>query len=119
VNNDLGYLYADQSKNLEQAEKMIRLAVQSQPENPAYLDSLGWVLFRLGRHAEALEALKKANAIPDYEDSTLLEHQGDVHQALQQADDAKQLWQKAIEVEEKESSPDKAVLKRLREKLGK
>jgi hypothetical protein len=48
-----------------------------------------------------------------------LEHQGDVHQALQQADDAKQLWQKAIEVEEKESSPDKAVLKRLREKLGK
>ena len=88
------------------------------PEDSYILDSLGWVLFRLGRHEEALEALKKANGIPDYEDSTLLEHQGDVHQALQQADDAKQLWQKAIEVEEKESGPDKAVLKRLREKLG-
>jgi len=118
VNNDLGYLYADQGKNLEQAEKMIRLAVQNQPENPAYLDSLGWVLFKLGRNEEALEALKKANGIPDYEDSTLLEHQGDVHQAMQQADDAKKLWQKAAEVEEKETSPDKAVLKRLREKLG-
>ena len=119
VNNDLGYLYADQGKNLEQAEKMIRLAVQNQPENPAYLDSLGWVLFRLGRNAEALDVLKKANAIPDYQDSTLLEHQADVHQALQQSDEAKQMWQKAVEVEEKDSSPDAAVLKRLREKLGK
>ncbi|MCY2968062.1 MAG: tetratricopeptide repeat protein [Planctomycetota bacterium] len=48
VNNDLGYLYADQGKNLEQAEKMLRKAVEAEPENGAYLDSLGWVLFRLG-----------------------------------------------------------------------
>jgi tetratricopeptide (TPR) repeat protein len=117
VNNDLGYLYADQGKNLEQAEKMIRIAVEAQPDNPAYLDSLGWVLFKQGKNEEALEPLKKANSSPDYEDATLLEHQADVHAALQQLDEAKTLWQKAVTVEEKAKRPDQTVLKRLREKL--
>jgi tetratricopeptide (TPR) repeat protein len=118
VNNDLGYLYADQGKNLEQAEKMIRIAVESQPENPAYLDSLGWVLFRLGRFDEALEPLKKANADPEYQDSTLLEHEGDVHEALKKSDEAKALWQRALDVEEKSTNPDKAIVERLKGKLA-
>jgi len=118
VNNDLGYLYADQGKNLEQAEKMIRIAVESQPENPAYLDSLGWVLFKQGKNEEALEPLKKANSNPEYQDATLLEHEADVHQALQKSDEAKALWKKALEVEEKSKRPDAAILKRLKEKLG-
>jgi tetratricopeptide (TPR) repeat protein len=118
VNNDLGYLYADQGKNLEQAEKMIRIAVESQPENPAYLDSLGWVLFRLGRFDEALEPLKKANGDPEYQDSTLLEHEGDVHEALKKADDAKALWQRALDVEEKSTNPDKSIVERLKGKLA-
>jgi Tfp pilus assembly protein PilF len=118
VNNDLGYLYADQGKNLEQAEKMIRIAVAAQPENPAYLDSLGWVLFKLGKNEEALEALQKANSDPDYQDATLLEHEGDVHQALQKMDEAKTLWRQAVEVEQKSKRPDPAVLKRLGDKLG-
>ena len=41
VNNDLGYLYADQGKNLEKAEKMIRKAVEAEPDNDAYQDSMG------------------------------------------------------------------------------
>ena len=118
VNNDLGYLYADQGKNLEQAEKMIRIAVEAQPDNPAYLDSLGWVLFKQGKNEEALEPLKKANSDPDYQDATLLEHEADVHQALQKSDEAKALWKKALEVEEKAKRPDAAVMKRLKEKLG-
>ncbi len=118
VNNDLGYLYADQGKKLEQAEKMIRIAVEAQPENPAYLDSLGWVLFKQGKNEEALESLKKANSDPEYQDATLLEHQADVHKALQQTDEAKALWKTATEVEEKAKQPDQAVLKRLLEKLG-
>lgn len=118
VNNDLGYLYADQGKNLEQAEKMIRIAVEAQPDNPAYLDSLGWVLFKQGKNEEALVPLKKANENPEYQDATLLEHQGDVHQALNQTEEAKALWNRAVEVETKAKKPDDAVLKRLKEKLG-
>src|SRR5690606_34172812 len=44
VNNDLGYLWADQGRNLEQARGMIEKALKAEPENPAYLDSMGWVL---------------------------------------------------------------------------
>lgn len=118
VNNDLGYLYADQGKELEKAESMIRIAVESEPDNPAYLDSLGWVLFKLGRNDEALEPLKKANSDPDYRDATLLEHQGDVHQALQQTAEANDLWSQALRVEQESAKPDSKVIDRLKSKLG-
>ncbi|HRA86581.1 MAG TPA: tetratricopeptide repeat protein [Planctomycetaceae bacterium] len=118
VNNDLGYLYADQGKELERAEKMIRIAVEAQPENPAYLDSLGWVLFRQGKNEEALEPLKKANSDPKYRDATLLEHQADVHQALEQTKEAQDLWLQALKVEQDSTKPDEKVVERLKSKLG-
>ena len=118
VNNDLGYLYADQGKELEKAEQMIRIAIADQPDNPAYLDSLGWVLFKLGKNEEALEPLKKANGDPDYRDATLLEHQGDVHQALQQTKEANDLWSQSLKVEQDSVRPDSKVIERLKSKLG-
>ncbi|RLT01784.1 MAG: hypothetical protein DWI22_22410 [Planctomycetota bacterium] len=118
VNNDLGYLYTDQGKELEKAEQMIRIAVADQPDNPAYLDSLGWVLFKLGKNAEALEPLKKANGNPEYRDATLLEHQGDVHQALQQTKEASDLWSQSLTVELESPQPDNKVVARLKSKIG-
>ncbi len=118
VNNDLGYLYADQGKDLEKAEQMIRIAIADQPDNPAYLDSLGWVLFKLGRNEEALEPLKKANSNPDYRDATLLDHQGDVHHALQQMTEAHDLWSQSLKVEQESAQPDDKVIARLKSKLG-
>lgn len=117
VNNDLGYLYADQGKKLEQAEKMIRIAVEAEGDNPSYLDSLGWVLFKLGRLEEALDYQKKAVAIPDHDDSTLLEHLGDIHEGLKQMDEARTQWQQALELEQKDKRPDKKVIERLEGKL--
>lgn len=117
LNNDLGYLYADLGRNLEQAEKMIRIALEAQPENPAYLDSLGWVLFRLGRNEEALEAMLKANSDPEYRDATLLEHQGDIHQALGQEKEARELWQQALQVEKDSAAAGKDIIERLEQKL--
>ncbi len=117
VNNDLGYLYADHGKNLEQAEMMIRLAVAAQPDNPAYLDSLGWVLFKQGRFEEALVELKKANSDPEYRDATLLEHMGDVHEALNQTADARKAWQEALNVEQNSTPGDPAIIERLKSKL--
>ena len=102
-NNDLGYLYAEQGKNLEKAESMIRKALLEDPESFAYLDSLGWVLFKRGKVKEALEPLKKAaeqmkseterrGASPD---ATILEHLGDVYFQLQQLDQANDAWRQA------------------------
>lgn len=117
INNDLGYLYADQGKNLEKAERMIRIAVESQGDNPAYLDSLGWVLFRLGRFAEALEELKKANAVPEYRDSTILEHLSDCYEALNQPEDARKIREEALKVERESVRPKADLIRRLEEKL--
>ena len=52
--NDLGYLWADQNKQLQRAKRMIEKAVHAEPDNVAYRDSLGWVLFRLGQFPEAV-----------------------------------------------------------------
>ncbi len=118
VNNDLGYLYADTGKKLEQALEMIQLAVDAEPDNRAYLDSLGWVLYRLERYEEALDALQKANSDPEFRDATLQEHLGDVYEALDRQDEAVEMWQKALATEEESDQPDPTVLERLRERVG-
>lgn len=117
VNNDLGYLYADEGTNLDKAEQMIRVAVAAEPDNPAYLDSLGWVLFKLKKFEEAKSILEKANSDPDYQDSTIIEHLGDVQQALGEPKDAVKTWQKALDIEEESATADKEVIERLKKKL--
>lgn len=118
VNNDLGYLYADQDRDLEKAENMIRIAVKAEPENRAYLDSLGWVLYRLERFEEALKALEKANADPDYQDSTIIEHLGDVQKALGKNDDAEVTWKKALAAEEDATIANDETVERLKKKIA-
>jgi len=118
VNNDLGYLYAEQDKNLDQALKMIEIAVAAEPDNQAYLDSLGWVLYRLKRHEEALAALLKANSDPGFQDATLQEHLGDVYEALEQHDEAISAWQKALATEQQSDTPKETVVKRLKLRLN-
>lgn len=117
VNNDLGYLYADQGKELEKAEAMIRKAVESAPENAAYLDSLGWVLFRREKYREAIEWLEKAIELPGGEDSTIVEHLGDNFDKLGDTDKAVQNWRRALEIETGSPYPDDSVVKRLEEKI--
>ncbi len=117
VNNDLGYLYADQNKNLAQAEAMIRKAVKSSPENAAYLDSLGWVLFRRAKYQEAIDWLEKAIKLPDGEDSTIVEHLGDNYEKLGKADEAMKNWKRALDIETSSPYPDESVVERLEKKV--
>jgi tetratricopeptide (TPR) repeat protein len=117
VNNDLGYLYADQGKNLEKARKMIAKAVESEPENAAYLDSMGWVLFKLGEHKEAITWLVKATKLESGNDATIWEHLGDCYGAIKETSDATKAWEKALELVKEESHPDKELIKRVEEKL--
>lgn len=118
-NNDLGYLYAEQGKNLDQAEKMIRKAVAKEPDNAAYQDSLGWVLFKLGRYEEALGPLQKATSTSTSSggDSTLWDHLGDVQHQLKQTNQAVESWRKALNHAEADKHADPQLLGRLRDKL--
>src|SRR5207253_164362 len=88
ANNDLGYLWADQGKNLKEAEAMIRRALEEDrrqrkqnpraddEDNAAYIDSLGWALFRLGKLDEARKELERARSLPDGEDPVIHDHLG-------------------------------------------
>ncbi len=115
VNNDLGYLYADRGMKLDQAETMIRKALEEEPENTAYLDSLGWVLYRQGRFREALEPLEQA-AQENSVDATILDHLGDVYYRLQRYQKARDSWKSAEELAAKSDPPDKR-LPAIRQKL--
>jgi tetratricopeptide (TPR) repeat protein len=97
INNDLGYLYADQGKNLDKAEAMIRKAVAEEPDNYAYLDSLGWVLFKRGKFEEARVPLEKAQA-DTRADATIPDHLGDVYFQLQEPLKAKTAWERALKL---------------------
>ena len=108
VNNDLGYLYADQGKNLEKAEGMIRKAVSEEPDNHAYLDSLGWVLFKRGKFQEARAPLEKAQADPRA-DSTIPDHLGDVYFQLQLPAKAKEAWERALKIASQAKPADKRL----------
>jgi tetratricopeptide (TPR) repeat protein len=108
INNDLGYLYADQGKNLEKAEAMIRKAVAEEPDNYAYLDSLGWVLFKRGKFQEARIPLEKAQGDPR-QDATIPDHLGDVYFQLQELPKAKAAWERALKIANEAKPPDKKL----------
>jgi Tfp pilus assembly protein PilF len=116
-NNDLGYLWADQGKNLDKAEKMIRKALADEPENGAYLDSLGWVLFKLGKYQEAIGPLEQAVKKNTGGDSTLWDHLGDVQLKLMQTEKAVESWQKALKSTEEDKFTDPQLVARLKDKL--
>ena len=112
--NDLGYLWADQDKHLNRAYKMIQQAVEGDPDNEAYRDSLGWVLLRMGRHEEALVQMQKA-AAGDQPDPVILDHLGEIYLRLNQPDKAKDAWRRAAEAFRKDSQTKEA--ERVEKKL--
>lgn len=114
--NDLGYLWADQGKHLTRSLAMIRRAVEDEPENQAYRDSLGWVLFRLGRYDEARAELEKAIEDDPDPDGVILDHLGDVYQQLGEEEKAREMWRRAAEALEDDSDPDR--LRQVRDKLN-
>lgn len=118
VNNDLGYLYADQGKNLPQAREMITKALKSDPENGAYLDSMGWVLHKLGEHEEALKyLLQSSEKSTTSGDATIWDHVGDVYKAMNNTDEAKKYWTKAIDLARSAPKPDSKLISKIEEKL--
>lgn len=110
-NNDLGYLYAQQDKNLEEARGLVGRALEKEPDNAAYIDSLGWVYFKQGKLEDALEQLQRAGL--GASDAEIYEHLGDVLDKLGRKEEARDAWRKALELE-----PDRASLKQKLEEVG-
>jgi len=93
--NFLGYSWAEAGARLDEAMDLVRRALEVDPWNGAYLDSLGWVLFQSGRYAEAREPLEQAaRTFPS--DPTVLEHLGDLYARLGDREAAIAAWDRAL-----------------------
>jgi tetratricopeptide (TPR) repeat protein len=93
--NALGYTLADRTARLEEALKLIEKARNIAPSDPAIIDSLGWVYYRMGRLQEALTLLNQAyEAFPDPE---VAAHLGEVLWILGKHDQAKEIWQQGLQ----------------------
>jgi tetratricopeptide (TPR) repeat protein len=113
-NNDLGYIWADHDTDLEEAEKLIRKAIEEdrkqrkaggdlKPEedkdSAAYLDSLGWVLFKQKKYAEAKKWLLEATKGDEGDNIEIYDHLADVYMALGEKAQALETWKKALTLE--------------------
>ncbi len=111
-NNDLGFIWADHDLNLDEAEKLVRKAIEKErdqrkklanpkaepvKDNPAYLDSLGWVLFKKKKYAEAKKHLQEAVAQEEGRHLEIYDHLGDCLLKLGEKKEAVAAWKKGLE----------------------
>lgn len=98
VLNYLGYSWVEQGINLDQARKMIEKAASLRPDDGAVVDSLGWVLYRLGDYPAAVRNLERAVELRP-EDPTINDHLGDALWRVGRRDEARFQWQRALLLE--------------------
>jgi tetratricopeptide (TPR) repeat protein len=115
--NDLGYSLADEGGDLDEAERLIRIAVEQEPDTPAFLDSLGWVLYKRGRFADAEPWLARAIEIDVSPDPVVLDHLADVRWRLDRRDDAVELWKQALTLLERQPNREPSLKLKIQGKL--
>jgi Flp pilus assembly protein TadD len=119
--NFVGYSYAEQGVRLEDAERLVRRALELKPRSGHILDSLGWVLFRRGDARRAVEVLEQADALAG-PDATILEHLGDAYRASARLVDAATAYRRALasvgEELPAEQGKHRATLERKLRELG-
>ena len=105
--NSLAYMYAQEETQLDEALKMVHRALDLDPSNGAYYDTLGWVLFKQGMKAESLMALEKAQ---DYlEDTVIYDHMGDVYKALDEPALARKFWLKSLALDPQQTKVSEKI----------
>lgn len=111
VLNYLGYSLVERNEKLDEALEMIEKAVETEPENGAIVDSLGWVYFQLGRYDDAVEPMEKAASL-EATDPIINDHLGDVYWAVGREVEATFQWNRALSFD-----PDEELADRIRLKL--
>jgi tetratricopeptide (TPR) repeat protein len=108
--NALGYSLADRNQKLPRAEQLIRKALDASPDNPAFLDSLGWVRFRRGDVPGALPHLERAYRI--FPDPEIASHWGELLWVSGKQAEARALWARSL-ARSPDSKPLRATIERL------
>jgi tetratricopeptide (TPR) repeat protein len=110
--NYLGYWWADEGRNLDEAIKLIEKAVELRPESGYFVDSLGWVHYKLGNYPVAVELLEKATTL-EPADPVIFDHLGDAYWRLNRYAEARHMWTFAID-----QSNDQELTDTMRKKLS-
>ena len=116
VLNYLGYSLVEKQIKLDEALSMIERAVAAQPESGYIVDSLGWVLYRLGRYEEAVTHMETAVALEPV-DPVVNDHLGDVYWAVGRLREAEFQWRRALSFIDPEDTGGEADPDRIRRKL--
>lgn len=96
--NNLAYMYLDKNINVKKAFRMVQQAIEDDPANGAYLDTLGWAYFRMGKYSEARKHIERALILAGDEDKGVIyEHLGDSLVKLKKVKEALDAYKKAIE----------------------
>lgn len=119
--NYLGYMWAEKGENLNEAVTLLKHAVALDPDNGAYVDSLGWAHYQLRQYDRAKDDLERATRLVP-EDATVHEHLGDVYVALGQRDKAREMYRRALELADRgtrtSGTTAPAEIEHVRQKLA-
>ena len=111
ITNALGFLLADHNRELSRADRLIEAALKGEPDNPAILDSLGWVYYRRGLPQQALPLLERAFRLA--QDGDIGAHWGEVLWALGDKSRARDAWNRALIAD-----PDNALVRAAQQRAG-
>jgi tetratricopeptide (TPR) repeat protein len=110
--NALGYTLADRTDRIAEARDYVQRAFEKSPNDPSIIDSMGWVLYRLGEHEVAIRHLRRALEL--LQDGEIAAHLGEVLWVSGNQEEARRVWTQALEF-----APDHEVLQRAIERFGK
>jgi Tfp pilus assembly protein PilF len=113
ANNNYAYSLASAGKELRKALEMVQTALQSEPNNSAYLDTYGWVLFKLGKKELAIEQILKSIEIGGA-GPEVYEHLGDIYKEIGKMDDAIRAYKDGLS-----NYPNNDLLKTKLEEISK
>jgi tetratricopeptide (TPR) repeat protein len=105
--NALGYTLADRNQRVEEAHDLIQAALKLSPDDPFILDSMGWVLYRMGRSEEGLVYLQRA--YKERPDAEIAAHLGEVLWVLGRREEARRIWGGALKDHPKNEALQKTV----------
>ena len=111
ISNALGFILADHNRDLTRAQRLINSALKAEPDNPAILDSLGWLEYRRGMLQAALPQLERAFRLD--QDGDIGAHWGEVLWALGDKTKAREIWNRALMVD-----PDNELVKAAQQRAG-
>jgi tetratricopeptide (TPR) repeat protein len=104
--NALGFTLADQTDRYREAFDYLKRAIEIKPDDPAIIDSFGWVNYRLGKYNEAIRLLRRA--LSTFDDSEIAAHLGEVLWVSGEQDEARKVWQRALK-----KSPNDPLIQKI------